>query len=107
MFNYLGLLDIYHLKYTLIYLIGMILAKNVYGLRSYTTRSLILVMLLMEQIIAVVGLVSATTEVAGAGPEQVVGDDGGSPADVTEGGAGSRHGAQNQQGTDAQLLHVR
>ena len=52
-------------------------------------------------------LVSATTEVAGAGPEQVVGDDGGSPADVTEGGAGSRHGAQNQQGTDAQLFHVR
>ena len=73
---------------------------------SCKPRSLMLVMLWMEQIIAVVGLVSATTEAAGAGPEQVVGDDGGSPADVAEGGAGSRHGAQNQQGTDAQLLHV-
>ena len=61
----------------------------------------------MEQIIAVVGLVSATTEVARAGPKQVVGDYGGSPEDVAESRAGSRHGAQNQQGTDAQLLHVR
>ena len=62
---------------------------------------------LSEQTMTVVGLISAATEVAGTGPEQVVGDDGRSAAHVAEGGAGSRHGAQNQQGTDAQLLHVR